>query len=136
MVYAREGLDEDSIQLLKKYFKNQIAVCSLEDPLIANMIVTSNCVVSENLPKDVSKVFDKLGYSHLEYQHPSKGGGGAHKCCSNVISKNGPISVDDWLNFNSLYDIKTTSAFIIAVLQETVRLKSFYDQNLDQDDNF
>ena len=43
----------------------------------------------------------KKTHSLIQYKHPSSGGGGAHKCCSNVISISDEISYQDWTEFNS-----------------------------------
>ena len=61
----------------------------------------------------------------VNFNHPSYGGGGAHKCCSNVININKSISIEEWLDFCKNLDINIKNDFIIGIKSEMKRLENF-----------
>ena len=54
------------------------------------------------------------------------GGGGAHKCCSNIINVNQSISIEEWLEFCKKLDINVKNDFILGIKSEINRLKNFF----------
>lgn len=119
------GLDdlEYSKNKLNNIFKNIINVKKEDDLLCANMIMMENGFVgSSNLSNKNSFEFNNT----LFFEHPSTGGGGAHKCCSNVITKNNEISVDDWINFSRNLNIEIDSQLLNGVKDEIKRIKIAY----------
>ena len=126
LVYAEEGLDDGSYDKLKEIFKTKISVPSKNDPLVANMVVTDNCVVGGDIDTDTKKFFNQIGKNYFGYEHPSRGGGGAHKCCSNVICKRNPLTIRDWIYFLVNNNMRVDIAFLHVIFEEYERVGNFY----------
>ena len=84
-----------------------------------NGIVGSNKISNENI-KQIEKEFPFF----FNFSHPSHGGGGAHKCCSNVISKNDKISIDEWISFTNEIGIDINDSLIKGVKNEIKRIEN------------
>jgi len=113
---------------LNRLFKKIIYVDKNEDLLAANMIVTEKGIVgSKKISKDNIIQIQKNNRFFFSFDHPSNGGGGAHKCCSNVINKNKEISISDWISFSNHLNIRLKKTLIKGVENELIRIKSeFY----------
>ena len=86
-------------------------------------IVGSNKISNTNI-NEIEKEFPFF----FNFSYPSHGGGGAHKCCSNVISKNDKISIDEWIIFSKKIGIDINDSLIKGVKNEIERIIS-QDQN-------
>jgi len=126
LVFAEEGLDNVSYDKLNKIFKTKIPVSAKDDPLIANMIVTDNCVVGGDINNAIKENFKLINKEYQGYAHPSRGGGGAHKCCSNVICKKQPLTIRDWVYFFVNNNMNIDVAFFHAIFEEYNRVGEFY----------
>lgn len=119
----KDGLDADSTQIIFNLFDDVIEIDQNDDLLGANMIMSEfGCVGSSLLNESVKeKIRGKNKF--LEYEHPSVGGGGAHKCCSNITTNAGSeVSIEEWIQFVSHYDMDVSRNFIEAVGLEMQRL--------------
>ena len=85
------------------------------------MIVSPNYIVGSS---NITNKHEIPNFHH--FIHPSYGGGGAHKCCSNIISVNKSISIDKWLEFCKKLDINVNTNFINGVKSEINRLENFF----------
>ena len=124
VVIVKNALTSDSEYLIKKIFKRVIEVDSKNDSLIANILLTPNCAIgSPYLDNHNISDFHQIYEKTFLFEHPSKGGGGAHKCCSNVIPVNkNNIIINDWINFSHILGIDISKNLIKAVLNENKRL--------------
>lgn len=119
-------------QMLHKIFMNIIEVDYEDDLLCANMIMTRDGIIgSSNLTNQND--FLEINKS-LFFNHPSTGGGGAHKCCSNVLEQNSPIKLDEWAYFSKYYNIDIDQHFLEGVEQEIERIKHFTIMNNNKQD--
>ena len=98
---VKDSFNRESEYLINKIFGKIIYLDDSRDNLIANAIVTPEYVVAGAGLSDENIDEIKKTHSLIQYKHPSSGGGGAHKCCSNVISISDEISYQDWTEFNS-----------------------------------
>ena len=69
----------------------------------------------------IDVLFKLTNFYH--FNHPSSGGGGAHKCCSNSLTVNKEISFDKWLYFCKLLNINVNKYFIKGIKSEINKLK-------------
>lgn len=114
---------EKTEKKLNYIFENIIKVQNKDDLLAANILMMSNGIVgSNNLSNKYD--FEKINRSYF-FNHPSVGGGGAHKCCSNIMTKNKEISIDEWKSYIKHYDIKVDNNFIDSVKGEIFRIKQY-----------
>ena len=75
--------------------------------------------------KDVKKELENTNRTFL-FNHPSTGGGGAHKCCSNILERLNEININDWIYFVKYYDMPVSDDFIKGVNNEIIRIKKEY----------
>ena len=75
---------------------------------------------------DLLLLFQLFFPNFFHFIHPSYGGGGAHKCCSNVINVNKSISIEEWLEFCKKLDINVKNDFIVGIKSEIKRLENFF----------
>lgn len=125
IIIAKYGIKYSSYEILSQLFKNIIVVNEDEDILGANMIVTNNLVVgSSNINKETREKIVSVNKNFLGYIHPSSGGGGAHKCCSNTGGKGKlrPISIEEWLEFVDKLNMDVSEHLIISIKDEIERL--------------
>ena len=120
LIYEENGLDENYENLLLKLFEKIIPVKKEDDLLCSNMIVSQNCIIGSSLIKNKKSI-----PNYFHFNHPSTGGGGAHKCCSNIINHNDKLTIEDWIDFNKKLDINIKSSFIEGVNSEIERLKYY-----------
>ena len=121
LVLAKNGLQENYKNKINNLFKNIIEVDINEDLLAANMILSkSGAVCSSNISKidEIKEFIPKV----VNYIHPSHGGGGAHKCCSNVLKIDKEISIDEWISFCEYNNIYLNNNLIKGVKNELDRL--------------
>lgn len=122
VVYEKNGLDNKYLKILNSLFSQLIPVNKDEDLLCANMIVTPGQIVgSSNIKNEINNFYS--------YVHPSSGGGGAHKCCSNIININSSISLSEWICFNKELGIEVNNSFIKGVHSEMDRIKKNHNFN-------
>ena len=81
------------------------------------MIVTENNIVGSSKLKNKSEIL-----FFYNFNHPSHGGGGAHKCCSNTLNMNDMITVDEWLSFSQDIGIEIEDSFLKGVKSEIERI--------------
>ena len=94
-----------------------------DDLLAANMIVHKYGIIGSSDIDNKTKEDIRNNFPFFyDFKHPSSGGGGAHKCCSNVISKRKIISIDDWINFMKELGIEPGEQLIKGVQNELHRL--------------
>ena len=118
---------EKTKAILESIFENIVIVSKDDDLLCANMIMMQNGIVGSSRLTNQDD-FESLNRTYF-FNHPSTGGGGAHKCCSNVIiDHKTSISVDNWLEFLKEYEMQDNinSEFIQGVKDEIVRIKGYY----------
>jgi hypothetical protein len=114
------GDKKEIARILDHIFDDIIEVSKEDDLLCANMIMNREGIVGSLKLSNICDL-EKLNETFL-FAHPSTGGGGAHKCCSNVLNRNSPISIDQWIDFMREYDINASENFIIGVKNEMDRL--------------
>lgn len=137
VIYVEKGLTDDSIEVLKRFFKHLIPVDANEDPLIANMIVTKEGVVgTSKISKEKIDAIKEAGKDYLGYEHPSRGGGGAHKCCSNIINRDiKKRDLEEWVKImkteKTEYEYELKDHFKEAVKEEIERIKDFYRHSFE-----
>jgi len=128
--YKKNGLvvieknGEDDLLILKKLFEKIIFVDMNDDLLAANMIMKKNGIVGSSSLQNKTD-FENINNTFL-FKHPSLGGGGAHKCCSNVINQDKEIKLEDFILFLKNYDIKYDESLIRGVEEEIERLKNIH----------
>ena len=106
-IVVKDSLDYDYIYNLNRLFEEIVYVNKNEDLLAANMIVTNKGIIgSKKINKDNILQIQKNNRFFFSFDHPSSGGGGAHKCCSNVINKNKEISISEWISFSNYLNIR------------------------------
>jgi len=121
LVLEKSGIDIKYRNILKKLFNQIIYVKKEDDLLCANMIVLKDTIIGS------SKISNKkLIPNYHHFNHPSYGGGGAHKCCSNFININEELTINDWFEFNKKLDINLSKNFIEGVKSEMFRLNNFF----------
>ena len=118
VVYEKNGFESIYLDKLDRLFETKILVDKEDDLLCANMIVTENNIVGSS---NIKKKQDIPNFYH--FNHPSHGGGGAHKCCSNTLNLNNPITIEDWISFSKDIGINIDEPFIEGVKSEIERLK-------------
>ena len=121
LIYEKNCIDSKYLNILKKLFKQKISVSKYDDPLGPNMIVSPNHIIGSS---NISNKNEIPNFYH--FIHPSYGGGGGHKCCSNVINVNKSISIEEWLEFCKKLDINVKNDFILGIKSEINRLKNFF----------
>merc|ERR1712083_544983 len=116
--------DAKSEQIMNGLFENVIKIDRNDDLLGANMVMSEHgCVGSSKLSKETKAEVRSVN-KFLEYEHPSVGGGGAHKCCSNITRSGGSeLSIPDWIQFTAQFDMNVPNNFIQAVELEMQRLR-------------
>ena len=124
-IVVKQGFDSSNLKILNRLFKKIIYVDTEDDFLAANMIVNKYGIIgtsdiNNSIKRDIRKNFPFF----YDFKHPSSGGGGAHKCCSNVISKKKPISIDEWISFMKDLGIEPHNQLIKGVQNELQRLYS------------
>jgi hypothetical protein len=112
-----------------KIFENIVNVSIEDDLLCANMLLMNDGYIGSSKLSNKSEL-DKLNKT-LYFNHPSIGGGGAHKCCSNVMDKNKEISIEEWSDYLNNYNINVSQSFIQGVKEEIERLKKTYKNIYD-----
>ena len=113
-----DGLTPVSNRVLKRWFNNVVEV---DDPLGANMIMSQHGIVGCS---DVELNGSFQTNPIFMFKHPSTGGGGAHKCCSNVMKTNPPLQVEDWVHFLNQHNIpQPPLSFINGVKTEIERIQ-------------
>lgn len=122
-VMMKNGLDEPSTDIMKRLFKHIITVDEQDDPLAANVLMNPHGIVGSNKLKNKGEF--QLTRT-LFFDHPSIGGGGAHKCCSNVMKIIKPLSIEEWLDFMNYYNIPFSPSFLKGVYDEYDRIGQFY----------
>ena len=117
-ILVKDVLDDETI--LHKLFEQIIYVDKKDDLLCANMIVRKDGIVGSSR---ITNIIDILKYTYfLNFVHPSTGGGGAHKCCSNIMEKNETLYVHNWIDFCKSLNIEIDWEFVKGVRDETDRL--------------
>ena len=117
LVYEKNGFEEKYLHKLNMLFDTMIPVSKEDDLLCANMIVTENNIVGSSKLKNKSEI-----PNFYNFNHPSHGGGGAHKCCSNTLNMNDMITVDKWLSFSQDIGIEIEDSFVKGVKSEIERI--------------
>lgn len=122
-VVIKDGFEEREINILEKIFDKIFFINSNDDLLGANMIVNKNGIVGSsklntNLKNKISANFPFF----YNFVHPSSGGGGAHKCCSNIIKEQNEISINNWISFSKNIGININNNLLFAVKEEQKRL--------------
>ena len=110
---------------LNKIFNKVIEVKKEDDLLCANMIMMNEGIVGSHNLSNKSDI--KETNKTLFFNHPSTGGGGAHKCCSNILQQNNEIEVEEWIEFSKEYkfDMNYSSEFVSSVKSEIERLRQY-----------
>lgn len=121
IVYEKNGFEKIYLDRLNRLFKTKIAVDKNDDLLCANMIVTENNIVGSSKIKNKNEI-----PNFYNFNHPSHGGGGAHKCCSNTLNLNDVIMVDDWLSFSKDIGIDIDDHFVEGVKSEIERINDCF----------
>lgn len=122
-IVVKQGFDERNMAILNRLFTKILYVDMNDDLLGANMIVHQKGIVgSSKINNTFKQELKDIFPFFLDFVHPSSGGGGAHKCCSNVISKNNSISVDEWTSLMDELGINLHKKFILGVQNELKRL--------------
>lgn len=121
VIYEENGFKQEYIEKLNKMFETIIPVNKEDDLLCANMIVTENNIVGSSKLKNKDNI-----PNFYNFNHPSHGGGGAHKCCSNTLNMNQAISIDDWLSFSQDIGIDIDDHFIEGVKSEIERINNVF----------
>ena len=114
-------IENKYLNILDKLFDKKIPVTKKDDLLSPNMIVSPNHIIGSS---NISNKNEIPNFFH--FIHPSYGGGGAHKCCSNVINVNKSISIEEWLEFCKKLDINVKNDFILGIKSEIKRLENFF----------
>jgi hypothetical protein len=124
-IVVKDAFDITYINKLEKIFEKLIFVNKEDDLLAANMIVSDNGIVGSNKisNENIKQIEEEFPF-FLNFSHPSHGGGGAHKCCSNVISKNAKISIDEWILFSKEIGIDINDSLIKGVKNEIERIEN------------
>lgn len=118
-IVANGGFEEEDLIILRRIFDKIHFVNTDEDPLIANMVINKNGIVGgKKINKDVlQKIRDHTEYIGID--HPSLGGGGAHKCCSNVLEQSKSITIDEWINRSKYFGVnKVVTKEFVDVLKD------------------
>ena len=105
----------------KKIFKDIIYVNKDEDLLCANMIMMKKGIVGSDKIKNKNSFIENN--KTYFFTHPSLGGGGAHKCCSNVLNKNSEITIDEWTDFLKDNNLNINNNLVDGVNDELKRIK-------------
>jgi len=121
LIYEKNCIENKYLNILDKLFNKKIPVTKKDDLLSPNMIVSPNHIIGSS---NISNKNEIPNFFH--FIHPSYGGGGAHKCCSNVINVNKSISIDEWLEFCKKLDINVKNDFILGIKSEIKRLENFF----------
>jgi hypothetical protein len=121
LIYEKNCIENKYLNILDKLFDKKIPVTKKDDLLSPNMIVSPNHIIGSS---NISNKNEIPNFFH--FIHPSYGGGGAHKCCSNVINVNKSISIDEWLEFCKKLDINVKNDFILGIKSEIKRLENFF----------
>ena len=121
LIYEKNCIENKYLNILDKLFDKKIPVSKKDDLLSPNMIVSPNHIIGSS---NISNKNDIPNFFH--FIHPSYGGGGAHKCCSNVINVNKSISIEEWLEFCKKLDINVKNDFILGIKSEIKRLENFF----------
>ena len=121
LIYEKDALKYEYLPILDILFKYKIAVSKDDDLLSPNMIVSPDHIIGSS---NITNKDEIPNYFH--FNHPSYGGGGAHKCCSNVLNINQKISIEDWIEFSKNLDININKEFINGVKSEIKRLENFF----------
>ena len=121
IVYEKNGFEKIYLDRLNRLFKTKTPVDKNDDLLCANMIVTENNIVGSSKIKNKNEI-----PNFYNFNHPSHGGGGAHKCCSNTLNLNDVITVDDWLSFSKDLGIDIDDHFVEGVKSEIERINNCF----------
>ena len=121
LIYEKDAIMYKYLDILDTLFEHKIAVSKDDDPLSPNMIVSPNHIIGSS---NITNKDEIPNYFH--FNHPSYGGGGAHKCCSNVLNINKKIPIEEWIEFTKKLDIKINNDFINGVKSEIKRLEKFF----------
>tara|TARA_B100001564_G_scaffold348023_1_gene349453 strand:+ start:1871 stop:3184 length:1314 start_codon:yes stop_codon:yes gene_type:complete len=121
LIYEKNSIKAKYLNTLNRLFGHKINVSKNDDLLSPNMIVSPKYIVGSS---NITNKHEIPNFYH--FIHPSYGGGGAHKCCSNIISVNKSISIDKWLDFCKKLDINVNTNFINGVKSEINRLENFF----------
>ena len=121
LIYEKNCIENKYLNILDKLFDKKIPVSKKDDLLSPNMIVSPNHIIGSS---NISNKNEIPNFFH--FIHPSYGGGGAHKCCSNVINVNKSISIEEWLEFCKKLDINVKNDFILGIKSEIKRLENFF----------
>jgi len=119
----KNGLEKKTLSLIKNVFENIIFVDMNHDLLAANVIITNDGIVCSSNLKNKEEI--KKNNKILDCIHPSFGGGGSHKCCSNVIKKNKSIKFEDYIYFLNYYNLDIKENALLGIKNELDRLKGF-----------
>ena len=123
VINVKQGFDERNMAILNRLFAKILYIDMNDDLLGANMIVNQKGIVGSSKLNNKTKQELKENFPFfLDFEHPSSGGGGSHKCCSNVISKKKSISVDEWTSLMDELGINLHKQFIQGVQNELNRL--------------
>ena len=117
-ILVKDVLDDE--KNLHKLFERIIYVDKKDDLLCANMIVRKDGIVGSSRITNDSEILKYTDF--LNFIHPSTGGGGAHKCCSNIMEINETLNIHNWIDFCKSLNIELNDEFIIGVKDETKRL--------------
>ena len=114
--------EEDTRRILETIFENVIEVRKEDDLLCANMIMQEDGIVGSSKLSNIEEL-EKVNKGFF-FPHPSTGGGGAHKCCSNVLMRNRPLTITDWRYFLKEYGMvnNVDELFIEGVDEEMDRI--------------
>lgn len=122
-IIIKNAFSKKYLTKLKIIFDKLICINKEDNLLGANMIVLNNGIIGPDNISNEEEIIDRFPF-FFKYSHPSLGGGGAHKCCSNVIQRNNEIKLSDWINFSEELGIKLDTNFIIGVKNELDRMKN------------
>ena len=121
LIYEENGFKLKYLNVLDMLFEKMIPVNKEDDLLCANMIVSPEHIVGSANIKNKHQI-----PNFYNFNHPSHGGGGAHKCCSNTLNMNPTISIDEWISFSEDIGIHVDDHFIKGVKSEIDRVKNTF----------
>lgn len=120
LLYEQSGFEPRFLDTLNRLFEHMIPVKKEDDLLCANMIVTPSNIVGSSKIKNKNMIDN-----FYNFNHPSHGGGGAHKCCSNTLNLNSSINIDNWISFCNDIGISVDEYFVEGVETEMERINKY-----------
>lgn len=123
LVVAENAVNNIYRKKLEFLFEDIIYVNIKDDLLAANMILSNQGAVFSSNLSNKNEIENKIKNS-INFSHPSHGGGGAHKCCSNVLVLDKEIKFEEWLNFCKTKKISLNINLMKGVENELKRLYS------------